>query len=92
MNIKEIINSGTNVQLVVNVLDLKEAFYSWMQEIVQHENKKEETYLTSSEVCSKLRIDKTTLWRWNKTGYLKKVKVGNKHFYKLSDIEKLREG
>lgn len=58
MNIKEIINSGTNVQLVVNVLDLKEVFYSWMQEIVQHENKKEETYLTSSEVCSKLRIDK----------------------------------
>lgn len=92
MSIKEIINSGTNVQLVVNVLDLKEAFYSWMQEIVQHENKKEETYLTPSEVCSKLRIDKTTLWRWNKTGYLKKVKLGNKPFYKLSDIEKLMEG
>ncbi|MCU6771574.1 helix-turn-helix domain-containing protein [Bacteroides cellulolyticus] len=92
MNIKQIIESGANVQLIVNAVDLREAFLSLMQEVNLTENKKEETYLTASEVCSRLKIDKTTLWRWNRDGYLKKVKVGNKPYYRQSDIDKLREG
>lgn len=91
MNINQILESGTNVQLVINAIDLKEAFLAWAKDVEKVEKKKE-THLTPTEVCNKLHVDKSTLWRWNRDGYLKKIKIGGKPFYKLSDIEKLMEG
>lgn len=32
MSISEILKTGTNVQLVINALDLKEAFLQWNEE------------------------------------------------------------
>lgn len=93
MNIKEIINSGTNVQIVINALDLKEAFLQWSEEHNQQQQpEEEEQYLTAKETADRLHVDVTTLWRWDKTGYLKKVKLGNKPYYRVSDIKKLMEG
>lgn len=89
MNIKEIINSGTNVQIVINALDLKEAFLQWCEE--QKQQQPEEQYLTAKETADRLHVDVTTLWRWDKAGYLKRVKLGNKPYYRMSDIKKLME-
>lgn len=98
MNIDQIIKNGTNTLIVVAPLDLKEAFLQW-----EKERKNElisqnpiptlpENYLTAEEAAEKLGVTKTTLWRWAKTGYLKKNKVGNKILYKESDVLKLMEG
>ncbi len=59
---------------------------------LQTENFKAGELLTVKEVCKKLEVDVSTLWRWDKTGYLKKIKVGNKVRYRESDINKLMEG
>lgn len=94
MNVQQIIKTGANVQLVVNALDLRELFLEWQAEAQAEAAKqqKEETYLTAKECAERLSVDLTTLWRWDKTGYLRKVKMGKKIFYRNSDIERLMEG
>lgn len=93
MNLNELLRNGANVQLVINALDLKEAFLQWHEEMRQVAMvPKEESYLTAQETADKLGVDVSTLWRWNKSGYLKKIKVGNKIRYRESDVLKLMEG
>lgn len=93
MNIIELIRSGANVQLVINALDLKEAFLQWNEEMKHTEPvQKEEAYLTAKETADKLDVDLSTLWRWDKSGYLKKIKIGKCVKYRLNDIHKLMEG
>ena len=94
MGITDIVKSGMNVQLVINSLDLKEAFLQWGNEQKQNVQQKpnEEKYLTVDEVRKMLKTTKSTLWRWNRTGYLKIVKVGYKVFYRESDIKNLMGG
>lgn len=93
MSIQEILKTGVNVQLVINALDLKEAFLQWSEEMRQPvSEEKEETYLSARETADKLGVDVSTLWRWDKSGYLKKIKVGNKIRYSESDVLKLMEG
>lgn len=92
MNIQDILKNGANVQLVINALDLKEAFLQWNEELRQQQPQEEKQYLTAQETAERLNVDLSTLWRWDKTGYLKKVKLGNKPYYRVSDIKKLMEG
>lgn len=96
MNIPELIRSGANVTLAVSIDDLRE----WHQEVIK-DTKKElecmitdantETYPSAEKVCEILDINKTTLWRWEKKGYLVPVKVGGKRRYKMSDIKSILE-
>ncbi len=48
--------------------------------------------LTVDDVCKEFDVNKSTLWRWNRDGYLCTVKVGSKAFYRKSDVDKLKEG
>ena len=45
--------------------------------------------LTIDEAAKLLSVSKMTLYRWDKNGYLKKMEIGGKRRYRLSDIEKL---
>lgn len=98
MNIDQIIKNGTNTLIVVAPLDLKEAFLQWEKERKNEPISQNpiptlpENYITAEKAAKKLGVTKTTLWRWAKTGYLKKNKVGNKILYKESDVLKLMEG
>lgn len=51
-----------------------------------------EQYLSPEQVSEMLSVDLSTLWRWNKRGYLIHSKVGAHNRYKLSDVKKLLEG
>jgi predicted DNA-binding transcriptional regulator AlpA len=50
---------------------------------------REEKYLTKDEVKSIFSVCDTTLWHWNKRGYLKTIKTGNKVKYLQSDIDRI---
>lgn len=91
MNISSILDSCANVQLVINALDLKEAFLQWCEETKSKDTSQPEKYLTANETAKHLGVDISTLWRWDKTGYLTKVRVGGKVRYRLSDVTKLME-
>lgn len=93
MNINEILKTGANVSFTITALDLKE----WMLELIEEQKKNSipvhpEIYLTAQQTADKLDVDVSTLWRWDKSGYLKKIKVGNKIRYRESDVLKLMEG
>ena len=51
-----------------------------------------ERYLTKEEVRKICGVCDATLWHWNKKGYLKNIKVGNKVRYRMSDIRRILEG
>ncbi len=49
-------------------------------------------YMTREQVIAKLNIVPSTLWRWQKRGYLVPVKVGGENRYKSTDIDRILEG
>ena len=81
MNINEFANSGMNVSVTVTANDLLQ----FASHLIK-ETKKELENLTPDEACMKLHINRTTLWRWHKTGYLTHVEAGGKRLYRQSDI------
>ncbi len=52
-------------------------------------NKRETVYLTREQVIAKLNIVPSTLWRWNKRGYLVPVKVGGENRYRSTDLDRI---
>ena len=55
-------------------------------------SKPKEIFLTVDEAVSRLGVSRSTLWRWDKEGYLKKIKRGKKITYRLSDVERIING
>jgi len=51
-----------------------------------------ETYPSVAKVAEILDVDKSTLWRWQKQGYLVPIEVGGKRRYKMSDVKRILEG
>lgn len=51
-----------------------------------------ETYLSCTETAEKCQVSKTTLWSWEKCGYLVPVRVGKRKMYPLSVVNKLLTG
>lgn len=52
---------------------------------------KEDKLLTKEDVKAMFGVCDATLWHWNRKGYLKVVKLGNKVRYRSSEIKTLLE-
>ena len=50
------------------------------------------TLLTRDQVLKKLNVVPSTLWRWQKRGYLVPIRVGGENRYRSTDINKILEG
>ena len=70
--LKEIINTTVKDQLN----DVFEAL----------KREKNETLLTREETYRLLKIDSTTLWYWTRDGKLKCYAIGNRRYYKKSEV------
>lgn len=81
MNIQKLIDSGQNIQVVISVLDLKEAFEVWS---TRHAK---EDWLPTSEAVNKYHISKQTLKNYEKRGILHSVRRGVELHYKLSELK-----
>ena len=93
MKLNELIRSGANVSVTVNLEDLREIFKEVAGNLkpVKQEPPPEE-FLSRKEVLSLLKIDSSTLWSWEKTGYIKSFPFGGRKRYKLADVEAIRTG
>lgn len=78
MNINEIIKTGVHLTVSVGINDLRD----WHREVIADTRReleeivlsdKAETYPTVKQVTEILNVDLSTLWRWNKKGYLKTI-------------------
>ena len=91
MNIKELLSTNANVQVVVNVADLKEFAMELIEEAKNIEEVKPEPMFTPKEFAERHGVNKSTLWRWCKCGVLTPLHIGGKTFYRDSCL-KIQEG
>jgi hypothetical protein len=92
--IEKLLQEGVNVTVAVPFTELEKLVdYTIAKAKKELEEsivaEKTETYLTTEKVIEILTVDRSTLWRWKKRGYLVPVDVGGKHRYKKSDIKKI---
>jgi len=97
MNLLNLLESGNNITVSVSLADLKE-FAIVLIDNTKRElelvviSDKAETYPSPKQVCEILNVDLSTLWRWNKRGYLCPSEVGGKRRYKMSDVKRILNG
>ena len=92
MQIQELISSGNgNTILMLTPAMLQEFAATLISEASERLKKEEERTYTPAEFAERHRVDKSTLWRWNRDGLLKKTIIGGKVFYRDSDLTK-KEG
>lgn len=48
-----------------------------------------EKAMTANEVCTMLSVDRSTLYRWDKSGFLVANKIGGKLLYDTEDVRKV---
>lgn len=93
--VQEILLNPENLVLQLKKEDLKEFANQILlgAQSIAHEQAelatKTDKLLTVEEAAQMLSVSKMTLHRWDKNGILKKVEIGGKRRYRLSDIEKL---
>lgn len=91
MNIQELIQTTPNVSITIGANDLLGCFRLAIKEAKEEWEavKKTETYVSPANASVQLHVDKSTLWRWAKTGYLVPVEVGGKRLYKQSELDQI---
>lgn len=71
-----------------NATLIQERFEKSLQKITQYLQPKEPVeYLTREEVSQLLKINLSTLYHWTKSGKLISYGIGNRVYYKRSEIE-----
>lgn len=85
-------NQSSQMLMIVSQDDLERVVQKAIGKLLDQRENKSEVYLTAEETAKRLKVDRSTLWRWNKEGYLVSTKVGSKVRYKLSDVERIQKG
>lgn len=91
-NMMDGFNKSTQTLMIVSKDDLESVVQNAVDRLLEQREHKPEVYLSAEETAKRLKIDRSTLWRWNKEGYLVSNKVGSKVRYKLSDVERIQKG
>ena len=93
MNYRDLLSLGANVSVTLKLEDLREIFKEMVGSIKpKATDQPSEEFLSRKEVLNTLKIDSSTLWSWEKTGYIKSYPFGGRKRYKLVDIEAIRTG
>ena len=78
---------------MVSSTDLENVVRDILKEVVStSKSKKDDTFLSVSQAAALLNVNRSTLWSWEKKGYLKPVRIGRKVRYSLSKIKSLMGG
>lgn len=90
----ELIEENRNIIVAVSLADLIECnealIYRVKAELEQQiTDAATETYPSAAKVAEMLDVNKTTLWRWMKSGYLVPIEIGGKRRYRMSDVKRL---
>ena len=78
--------------LVVTPTQLREFAEEIISNALSAKKQDDTTLLTANEVAELLNVDKSTLWRWEKSEYLKPIRIGSKIRYKQSEVQLIKRG
>ena len=77
MNYRDLLSSGANVSVTLKQEDLRKIFKEMVGSIKpKATDQPSEEFLSRKEVLIILKIDSSTLWSWDKTGYIKSYPFG----------------
>ena len=88
-------NDKTNrpIQIVLSPDDLEEAIRTVASELLtQREVERTDRRITRAAARERLKVDDTTLWRWDKSGYLPAIRIVRAVYYRETDVKKIEEG
>lgn len=93
MSLKDLLEFGANVTVAVKLDDLK----AILKEAVgglkpASQEPSPDEFLSRKDVLELLKIDSSTLWCWEKTGYIKSFPFGGRKRYRRDDVEAIRTG
>ena len=91
-SIAELLADTPYVSVTVTAEDLREFATQVVNETIASMDatvKEEPIWLSPEQVAHRLGVNKATLWRWNKIGYLSGTKFGAKLRYRQSDVERI---
>jgi predicted DNA-binding transcriptional regulator AlpA len=71
---------------------IRESVRDEIAHLSPHKPNPETEYLSRKEVLALLKIESTTLWNWEKTGYIHSFPFGGRKRYKRTDVEAIRNG
>lgn len=80
------------VVIEIGVSEITKRVISEIQEQRKFNKSIDEEFLTANQTADFLKVDKSSLWRFEKSGYLVPVRVGSKRLYRIEDIEKILQG
>ena len=73
--------------------DLEEALKAVLSGLLADMRREEgQRMVTRQEAGKRLGVDPSTLWRWDRTGYLKARRRGRAVYYLEKDVESLEKG
>lgn len=82
-----------NIQLVVSASDLETVIKNIVTETMgQIASASKDAKITRVATLKRLGKSEATLWRWERSGYLKPIRKGKEVFYRESDIIAIEEG
>ena len=91
-NVEEQLQTKQFIQYQLNKEDLETVLGSLVEKIIsRYEAAKREPRLTIKQVSQRLNVDPSTLWRWERDGYLIPTRLGRKVLYNESDIIAIRK-
>ena len=90
----ELIEDNRNIIVAVSLADLiecNEALICRVKAELEQQitDAATETYPSAAKVAEMLDVNKTTLWRWMKSGYLVPIEIGGNRRYRMSDVKRL---
>lgn len=72
---------------------ISQAVQAAIAELESRRGQEQEARLLSREAVSeRLHVGYSTLWRWEKEGYLKPVRLGRRVYYRAGDVQRLERG
>ena len=78
---------------ILSASDLEEAFRRIAVQVqAERERELKGTKISGKAAAKRLGKDTSTLWRWDKSGYLKAYHQGASVFYWEADVKKIEDG
>ena len=97
INLINLVKECPGLQVTITLGDLLEAntmliadTKKELEQLITDE--KSETYPSREKVMEMLDVSQSTLWGWQKAGYLVPLNVGGKRRYRMSDVRRILEG
>lgn len=73
--------------------DLKTMIRAAVQEALEaHGQRQGKILLSRKAIADRLGVDLSTLWRWDKQGYLRATRIGGKVYYSEAEVLRAERG